>query len=288
MVKISIIIPVYNVEKFLKKCLTSVVEQTLKDIEIICINDGSKDKSLHILNSFAEKDNRIIVINQSNQGQSCARNAGLEIATGEYIGFVDSDDWIDIDFYEKLYTTAKKYNADIAAAGIKRLRPYKWKYHLKIKCEEYTEDTNKKFRLCDVPDKCYVWNKIYKTSELKRYNIIFEPHVFYEDRCFTAEVLVKLKGLVSVPDTYYNYWTNNKSTVKTKSPKKDGDSVYTYNKMIKYLKDNNINLDHYFLELKKIKLFGLTILKIKTYTNRKEYLLCNCIKFKIKQFVSKK
>lgn len=288
MVKISIIIPVYNVEKFLKKCLTSVVEQTLKDIEIICINDGSKDKSLHILNSFAEKDNRIIVINQSNQGQSCARNAGLEIATGEYIGFVDSDDWIDIDFYEKLYTTAKKYNADIAAAGIKRLRPYKWKYHLKIKREEYTEDTNKKFRLCDVPDKCYVWNKIYKTSELKRYNIIFEPHVFYEDRCFTAEVLVKLKGLVSVPDTYYNYWTNNKSTVKTKSPKKDGDSVYTYNKMIKYLKDNNINLDHYFLELKKIKLFGLTILKIKTYTNRKEYLLCNCIKFKIKQFVSKK
>ena len=126
MPKISVIIPVYNVERFLKKCLESVINQTLSDLEIICINDGSTDKSLSILNSFAQKDNRIIVINQDNQGQSCARNAGLSIATGKYIGFVDSDDWIDLDFYEKLYNTAKKYNADIAAAGIKRLRTYKW------------------------------------------------------------------------------------------------------------------------------------------------------------------
>lgn len=281
MAKISIIIPVYNVKKFLNKCLKSIVNQTFTDLEIICINDGSTDKSLSILNSFAQKDNRIIVINQSNQGQSCARNAGLAIATGEYTGFVDSDDWIDLDFYEKLYTAAEKYNADIAAAGIKRLRPYKWKYHLKIKNEEYTENTDRKFLLCDVPDKCYVWNKIYKTSELKKYNIIFEPHVFFEDRCFTAEVLVKLKGLVTVPDTYYNYWTNNRSTVKTKSAKKLKDSEYTYNKMMEYLKENNINLDHYFLEFKKIKLLGLTILKIKIYKNKNEYKLLNCIKFKV-------
>ena len=283
MPKISVIIPVYNVERFLKKCLESVINQTLSDLEIICINDGSTDKSLSILNSFAQKDNRIIVINQDNQGQSCARNAGLSIATGKYIGFVDSDDWIDLDFYEKLYKAAKKYDADIAAAGIKRLRPYKWKYHLKIKNEEYTENTDQKFLLCDVPDKCYVVNKIYKTSELKKYNIIFEPHVFFEDRCFTAELLVKLKGLVTVPNTYYNYWTNNKSTVKTKSPKKNTDSVYTYNKMIQYLKDNNIKFDQ-----KKIKLFGLTVLKIKTFKDKKQYLLCNCIKFEIKQPVSKK
>ncbi len=281
MAKISIIIPVYNVKKFLNKCLKSIVNQTFTDLEIICINDGSTDKSLSILNSFAQKDNRIIVINQSNQGQSCARNAGLAIATGEYTGFVDSDDWIDLDFYEKLYTAAEKYNADIAAAGIKRLRPYKWKYHLKIKNEEYTENTDRKFLLCDVPDKCYVWNKIYKTSELKKNNIIFEPHVFFEDRCFTAEVLVKLKGLVTVPDTYYNYWTNNRSTVKTKSAKKLKDSEYTYNKMMEYLKENNINLDHYFLEFKKIKLLGLTILKIKIYKNKNEYKLLNCIKFKV-------
>ena len=288
MVKISIIIPVYNSEKFLNKCLESIVNQTLKDIEIICINDGSTDNSLSILNSFAQKDSRVIVINQDNQGQSCARNAGLAIAKGEYIGFVDSDDWIDLDFYEKLYKAAKKYDADIAAAGMKRLRPYKWKYHLKIKNEEYTENTDRKFLLCDVPDKCYIWNKIYKSSELKNYNIIFEPNVFYEDRFFTAEVFIKLKGLVTVPDTYYNYWTNNKSTVKTTSPKKSKDARYTYNKMMQYLKENNINLDHYFTEFKKIKLFGLTVLKIKTFKDKKQYLLCNCIKFEIKQPVSKK
>ena len=117
MAKISIIIPVYNVKKFLNKCLKSIVNQTFTDLEIICINDGSTDKSLSILNSFAQKDNRIIVINQSNQGQSCARNAGLAIATGEYTGFVDSDDWIDLDFYEKLYTAAEKYNADIVCVN---------------------------------------------------------------------------------------------------------------------------------------------------------------------------
>ena len=146
----------------------------------------------------------------------------------------------------------------------------------------YFFNTDKKFLLCDVPDKCYVWNKIYKTSELKKYNITFEPHVFFEDRCFTAETLIKLNGLVTVPDTYYNYWTNNKSTVKTKSPKKSKDSEYTYNKMMQYLKDNNINLDHYFLDLKKIKFLGLTILKIKTFKTKKQYLLFNCIKFEIK------
>ena len=288
MPKISVIVPVYNVEKFLEKCLKSIIGQTFEDLEIICINDGSTDKSLSILNSYAAKDSRIKILSQTNQGQSCARNAGLEIASGEYIGFVDSDDWIDLDFYEKLYNTAKKYDADIAVASIKRLRTYKWKYHLKIEKEEVTEDINKKFFLCDVPDKCYVWNKIYKASELKKYNIKFEPGVFFEDRCYTAEVLVNLKTLVTVPDTYYNYWTNNKSTVKTTSPKKSKDARYTYNKMMQYLKENNINLDHYFTEFKKIKLFGLTVLKIKTFKDKKQYLLCNCIKFEIKQPVSKK
>ena len=102
MTKISVIIPVYNSEKFLKKCLDSIINQTLNDIEIICIDDGSTDKSLRILNNFADKDNRITIINQKNSGPSAARNKGIENAKGEYIGFVDSDDWIDLDFYEKL------------------------------------------------------------------------------------------------------------------------------------------------------------------------------------------
>ena len=96
MTKISIIVPVYNTEKFLEKCLNSLIKQTLKDIEIICINDGSIDNSLQILRKFANKDKRIQIINQTNSGLSIARNAGINKATGEYIGFVDSDDWVDL------------------------------------------------------------------------------------------------------------------------------------------------------------------------------------------------
>ena len=115
--KISVIIPVYNTEKYLRQCLDSVVNQTLKDIEIICINDGSTDNSLQILNEYASSDNRIKLINLiANKGVSFARNFGIRLSKGRYIGFVDSDDWIDLSFYENLYLTTKKQDSDIIAA----------------------------------------------------------------------------------------------------------------------------------------------------------------------------
>lgn len=112
-IKISVIIPVYNAEKFLRQCLDSVLNQTLQNIEVICVNDGSSDKSGSILEEYGKKDNRIKVIDQGNQGLSGARNAGMKIANGEYLTFVDSDDWIDLDMLELLYTTANKENYDI-------------------------------------------------------------------------------------------------------------------------------------------------------------------------------
>ena len=114
MKKVSVIVPVYNVEKYLSRCLESLINQSLKDIEIICINDGSTDNSLQILKQFAYKDNRIKIINQTNSGQSVARNKGLAIASGKYIGFVDSDDWIDNDYYEKMFETIERTNSDFA------------------------------------------------------------------------------------------------------------------------------------------------------------------------------
>ena len=116
MTTISVIVPVYNTGKYLKTCLNSLVNQTFHDIEIICVNDGSTDKSAEIVQQY----HNIKIINQKNQGLSVARNAGIEAATGEYIGFVDSDDWVDLDFFEKLYNSITKYNADIACATIKR------------------------------------------------------------------------------------------------------------------------------------------------------------------------
>ena len=112
MPKISVIIPVYNIEKYLKNCLDSVINQTFSDIEIICINDGSTDNSLAILEQYARKDNRITIINKPNGGLSSAWNKGLEVATAEYVTFVDSDDWIEQETYEIAYTNMLKNNVD--------------------------------------------------------------------------------------------------------------------------------------------------------------------------------
>ena len=110
---ISVIIPVYNVEKYLRDCLNSVINQTYKDLEIICINDGSKDNSLSILEEYAKKDKRIIIINKENAGVSAARNDGIEKSTGEYLFCLDSDDYIDKDFLEVFYNNAKQNNSDL-------------------------------------------------------------------------------------------------------------------------------------------------------------------------------
>ena len=112
--KVSVIIPVYNAEKYLRKCLNSIINQTLKDLEIVCIDDGSTDSSLSILNEYAKKDNRFVILTQENEGHPKARCAGINIAKGEYIGFVDADDFINKKYYKSLYESAKKYGADIS------------------------------------------------------------------------------------------------------------------------------------------------------------------------------
>lgn len=114
-IKVSIIIPVYNVESYIVECLDSLINQTLKEIEIILIDDHSTDSSGKICDEYTAKDNRVVVIhNETNIRQGLSRNKGIEVASGEYIGFVDPDDWVDFDFFEKLYTSAKQNNSDIA------------------------------------------------------------------------------------------------------------------------------------------------------------------------------
>ncbi|MDR2160688.1 MAG: glycosyltransferase, partial [Desulfovibrio sp.] len=112
--KVSVIIPVYNTEPYLRRCLDSVCGQTLREIEIICVNDGSTDGSLEILREYAQKDSRVKVIElEENKGAGAARNAGIDAARGEYIGFVDSDDYVDLDFYETLYVKAQETQAEV-------------------------------------------------------------------------------------------------------------------------------------------------------------------------------
>ena len=150
MTKVSIIVPVYNVEKYLKRCLDSLVNQTLKDIEIICVNDGSTDGSLAILNEYVRNDDRIVVINQENSGQSVARNRGIDVAKGEYLGFVDSDDWVSEDYFERLHNSAIQNNAEIAVGGIIRLHRFNRRKFLTFDKEIVTSDIILKFELCDM------------------------------------------------------------------------------------------------------------------------------------------
>ena len=175
MPKISIIIPVYNVEKYLSICLDSILAQSFTDFEVICINDGSDDKSLEILNEYKNKDSRIRVISQENAGVSAARNRGLNVANGEYISFVDPDDWIEPDCYEIAYNKAVNTNADMLFFGAKyvtdEIVEEKNLKSLYI-CLEENDNLNEMIHITHT-----IWNKLFKNSFLKKHNIKFAENL---------------------------------------------------------------------------------------------------------------
>lgn len=267
-VKVSVIVPVYNVEKYLSVCLDSLINQTLKDIEIICINDGSKDNSLMILEEYAQRDNRLKVISQANQGLSCTRNTGLSLARGEFVAFCDSDDWVDGDFYEKLYNAAVLNKCDIAACGC--IRHYRKTQVAKLSYKEsqvYTEISNKLDAL-DIPDFNYVWNKIYKRIPLLNSNILFPNGRYYEDIYWSIRVVDALSGVVTVPDVNYHYLEVPTSITKQKqSYKHKSDAIWALAKLYDYYKEKNIPLLKPLGQGKKkwIKLFGIKFISVEYY-----------------------
>lgn len=196
---VSIVVPVYNVEGYLSKCVKSLTEQTLKNIEIILIDDGSSDDSGEICDRLQMNDTRIKVIHKSNGGLSSARNAGLNIATGEYIGFVDSDDDIELDMYEKLYAVAKSKNVDFVMTDYLRITR-DGKHHLKtadIRAGYYCKTDivqeifpNLIMRECvDYGPILSVWNCLYRTQFLKENKISFDEKVRWsEDNLFNSIV----------------------------------------------------------------------------------------------------
>ena len=207
MPKISIIIPIYNAENYLKRCLNSVINQTLKDIEIICINDCSKDNSLEILKEYSKKDKRIKIINlKENKGESKARNIGLDNTNSEYIAFLDNDDEIDLDFYEKLYNKAIKTNSDIVKAGVDIINYDK--KHQKDNLNELIKQNNSKLYFTH-----YWWSAIYKSSLIKENNIKFlEKYEIGEDILFLNQAILNCKKLEIIDNTYYHYHKRENST----------------------------------------------------------------------------
>ena len=286
MVKVSVVVPIYNTEKYIERCLNSLVSQTLHDIEIICVDDGSSDNSALIVEEFIKKDNRIKLIKQKNLKQGAARNNGTKEAVGEYIGFVDSDDWVDIDYYQKLYEAAKKYDADIALAVNVRIGNGKTKKRLKIKEEIFVEDLKDKFEMCNVAKDPCPTNKIYRRALIKEKNINWPQDCYCEDKLYVLQAVYYANGVVTVPSVEYYYYRNPSSTVKTKSKTHieclRRDKNRAIKDMILFLRKNNaLIFDKYFwVTVKEIRLFNIPIFSIKESIVTKKHVLFNMILLK--------
>lgn len=206
MPKVSVIIPVYKVEPYLRKCLDSVCNQTLSDIEIICVNDCSPDNSLAILHEYAKKDNRIKIIDfLQNKGAAAARNAGIDIAIGEYLGFVDSDDTIDLDFYEKLFLSAQENNFDIVVSNYDRI--VHSQNEVKIYCYDDVEKLKESkfflFSHC-----CAIYRRMMILDNNVRYPEKFSVNY---DISFIAAALYYTDRIGSVNNVFYHYFCRDAS-----------------------------------------------------------------------------
>ena len=228
-IKVSVILPVFNVEQYLKECLESVVNQTLKDIEIICINDGSTDNSLEILNEYAQKDGRFIILSQENQGQGVARNKGVELAKGKYIQFVDPDDWIEPNMLETLYNFAEEHNSQVVKFNYSEYNDYSGKYKqnnfVKQIQKEYNYNLNETphytWRLfkkgCLTNLDLHSWAYFYLTSFIISNEIKFAPSKHGEDHLFTDGAFLLANKIDYLNKYLYFYRVRNGSSVQIKS-----------------------------------------------------------------------
>ncbi len=259
MPKISVIIPVYNVEKFLRECLDSLKNQTLQELEFICINDGSTDNSLRILNEYASKDNRFIVISQINQGQGIARNKGIELAKGEYLSFVDPDDWIDLNTYEILYNKFSETGVDIIQFDYKNhneIGEYQGtrEFQLDIKkVFNYQIKNNDIYNWHNIPEtekqlcnmSLCIWDKAYKTNFIKRNNIKLAPNKHAEDSIFSIGANLLADRILYLNKPLYHYRTRSGSAVN-----KVSDSNFSIFDNVALLKEFLIS-NHFYTEYEK-------------------------------------
>jgi glycosyltransferase involved in cell wall biosynthesis len=226
MIKVSVIIPVYNTEPYLKRCLDSVCNQTLKDIEIICINDGSTDNSLAVLECRAQEDSRIKLITLPfNKGAAVARNRGIQLASGEYLGFIDSDDYIDLDFYEKLYAKAIENGAEIVkGAELKIIHP---DGHITV------DKHNNKIR----QNKIHFWTEytsaIFNRKFIQKNDIYFpEGLLVGEDPCFIIQASI-LSKRVDVIDSAQYYYVRRENSLNSDIWNKE--KIQSYIKYVNYI-----------------------------------------------------
>ncbi|TVY05645.1 glycosyltransferase [Paenibacillus cremeus] len=232
--KVSIVVPIYNMENYLSRCLDSLLSQRLSDIEIIAVNDGSTDTSLQILQEYANRDKRLLIIEKQNGGVSSARNEGLSIARGQYIGFVDPDDWVDSEMYRALYETAVQEKADIAMCSYMR------EFGTHAKEKDFPLPDKVSYSGDEVQSKILrrlvgplneeisnpelldawgtVWSKLYRSEIIKENGVQFVDLSIVgtnEDSLFNIHTFYYAKSFVFLNRPYYHYWRVNTTSVTT-------------------------------------------------------------------------
>lgn len=265
---VSIIVPIYNIEKYIEKCINSIINQTYTNIEIILINDGSTDGCKSICEEYEKKDNRIVLINKINEGLSVARNTGLEKAKGEYVAFIDGDDFVDEKYIETLYNNLQKNNADISACGF-------YMYHNDKNFSRFEKIEKDKIEVLN-PEKALdkimnyksafkqnVWNKLYKKEIFTKNNIKFYKDKIYEDVGISYELISNSNIIVYDTTCLYYYVQREKSiTKRLKFDKRELDRIEMANKMCDYISLNYTNLKNkseYFRSMQYLAVINIMI-----------------------------
>lgn len=239
--KVSVIVPVYNVENYLERCVKSLLTQTYKNLEIILVDDGSKDRSGILCDEYAQRHPCIIAIHKNNGGLSSARNFGMKYATGSIISYVDSDDWLEENFYEELVEKLIEYQADIAIAGVN----YRYLNSTIYTDVTYLQRGNGKDAIYELltGGKYFgnaVWNRIYRRNIVN--NLFFPEGKLYEDVLFSIQVFARTKRYVISGATAYNYVVEREGSIMNSIVKEQHitDAVYLYDARTEILKNNHM------------------------------------------------
>lgn len=275
---VSIIIPIYNVEKYLIRCLDSIISQTFKDIQIICIIDGSPDKSIDICRKYAKDDYRIEIINQKNCGCAKARNKALTLVRGEYLCFVDPDDYINSNYIESLYNAAVANDADIAVANVQRIKGKSIKHRTIYTGIKVFKTRAEIFRAANCPPFYAVINKMYRTKLITDGNITFETGCSWcDDVRFCVDTLLAAKCMVTVGDAIYYYIRRTGSISHSKlNNLKQLERFRIRSSAVRLCISNGIAVPQPELTVTKIvySLFGIPILRFRVnVSTNKEYVL---------------
>lgn len=272
--KISIIVPVYKVEQYLERCVKSLINQTYKNIEIILVDDGSPDQCPKMCDDYASEDSRIKVIHKKNGGLSDARNAGLDAATGEFIAFVDSDDWVEIDFIETLCKNAKKENADISIIGCTLVWDNGRKKPVSKDKGYYVFNKEKAIKEMLIQRKfeCMVCQKMYRKQIFD--TVRFPVGKLYEDVAVSMPTFLRAKKVVVSGNHGYNYYQRNDSIVNSKFDERKLYFLECCQNIIKYSDKHEKMYDteaHIFY-LRALMMFALTLYQNSENEENTEYI----------------